>query len=134
MTGSGRYCGLGYVGPSKNWMYTLTAQNCATGYYTFGHEIGHNLGLRHDRGADNACNSAQSWYGYRDPEGMWRDTMGYACKSDDCLAQPVRGRCTRMKFYSNPNVKYNGKAIGIPGKADSAKQINSVAAKVAAYF
>jgi peptidyl-Asp metalloendopeptidase len=36
-----QYCGLGYVGPSKDWMFSVSAWNCATGYYTFGHEIGY---------------------------------------------------------------------------------------------
>lgn len=39
-----QYCGLGYVGPRIDLMYSVTGWNCATGYYSFGHEIGHNLG------------------------------------------------------------------------------------------
>ncbi len=39
-----QYCGLGYIGPRIDLMYSVTAWNCATGYYSFGHEIGHNLG------------------------------------------------------------------------------------------
>ena len=39
-----QYCGIGYVGPRIDLMYSVTAWNCATGYYSFGHEIGHNLG------------------------------------------------------------------------------------------
>lgn len=38
------YCGLGYLGPARTLMYSATAYNCATGYLTLGHEIGHNLG------------------------------------------------------------------------------------------
>jgi hypothetical protein len=38
-----QYCGIAYTGPSINKMFSVTAWNCATGYYTFGHEIGHNL-------------------------------------------------------------------------------------------
>jgi len=127
-------CGLANMGPGKNRMFSVTSQQCATGYYSFGHEIAHNLGCNHDRGAARACSSSRDNFGYRDPEGMWRDTLGYACKPDDCLKQQVRGRCTRMKFYSNPNVKYQGKASGWAGKADLAKQINKVRAQVAAYY
>ena len=39
-----QYCGLGYIGPARTLMYSATAYNCATGYLTLGHEIGHNLG------------------------------------------------------------------------------------------
>ncbi len=38
-----QYCGIGYLGPSTNYMFSVTAWNCATGYYSFGHEIGHTL-------------------------------------------------------------------------------------------
>lgn len=31
------YCGMAYLGPSKNYMFSVTAWNCATGYYSFGH-------------------------------------------------------------------------------------------------
>ena len=32
-----QYCGLGYLGPFKQFMFSVTAWNCATGYYSFGH-------------------------------------------------------------------------------------------------
>lgn len=38
-----QYCGLAWLGPSIGLMFSVTAWNCATGYYTFGHEIGHNF-------------------------------------------------------------------------------------------
>ena len=34
------YCGVAWTGPDKDYMFSVTAWNCATGYYTFGHEIG----------------------------------------------------------------------------------------------
>jgi hypothetical protein len=36
-------CGIGFKGPRKDLMFSVTAWNCATGYYSFGHEIGHNM-------------------------------------------------------------------------------------------
>ena len=47
-------------------MFSVTGQSCATGYYSFGHEISHNFGCRHDRGADRACSSSRSHYSFRD--------------------------------------------------------------------
>jgi hypothetical protein len=38
-----QYCGIGYLGPSTNYMFSVTSWSCATGYYSFGHEIGHNF-------------------------------------------------------------------------------------------
>ena len=37
------YCGQAYVGPRKESMFSVTKYSCATGYYSFGHEIGHNM-------------------------------------------------------------------------------------------
>jgi hypothetical protein len=37
------YCGIAYMGPSKANMFSVTYWSCATGYYSFGHEIGHNM-------------------------------------------------------------------------------------------
>ena len=37
-----QYCGIAWVGPRKQNMFSVTDWGCATGYYSFGHEIGHN--------------------------------------------------------------------------------------------
>lgn len=39
-----QYCGYANIGPRADLMFSVTAWNCATGYYSFGHEIAHNLG------------------------------------------------------------------------------------------
>ena len=36
------YCGIGSFGPRRDKMFSVTNWDCATGYYTFGHELGHN--------------------------------------------------------------------------------------------
>ena len=36
-------CGLAWMGPSSNLMFSVAHWECATGYYSFGHEIGHNM-------------------------------------------------------------------------------------------
>jgi hypothetical protein len=35
-----QYCGIAYLGPKVELMFSVTAWNCATGYFSFGHEIG----------------------------------------------------------------------------------------------
>merc|ERR1719330_1266882 len=128
----GGYCGTAYMGPDKDYMFSVTARDCATGHYTFGHEIGHNLGCNHDRGTENACDSSDSTYGWRDPNAKWRDIMSYGCREGDCMNQ-VGGSCTRMAFFSNPDKEYNGQPTGKSGEADLAKQINSVKLEVSQY-
>jgi hypothetical protein len=57
--GNGSLCGLGYLmltesaGFEAN-AFSVSARNCATGNYTFSHEMGHNMGLQHDRIAQPA--------------------------------------------------------------------------------
>ena len=41
------YCGIGYFGPRFDRMFGATDWSCMTGRYTFGHEIGHNMGCHH---------------------------------------------------------------------------------------
>ena len=53
-TGAG--CGIAWLSgncdgcnPTADWMFSVTKYSCATGYYSFGHELGHNQGAHHDR-------------------------------------------------------------------------------------
>jgi hypothetical protein len=36
-------CGVAWKGPGKGSMFSVTHHKCTTGYFSFGHEIGHNL-------------------------------------------------------------------------------------------
>ena len=127
-----QYCGMAWLGPQKHRMFSVTGWNCATGYYSFAHEIMHNLGCNHDRGTTRSCKSSSSNYGYRDPEGQFRSIMGYNCRTDQCDKIQKSG-CTRVQRVSNPDIKYQGKAIGTK-KANNAKRINDVRKIVAQYY
>jgi len=37
------FCGIGYGGPKKESMFSVTSWSCATGYYSFAHEVAHNM-------------------------------------------------------------------------------------------
>merc|ERR1712232_770149 len=67
-------CGLAWVGPHKDYMFSVVNWSCATGYFSFGHEP-HNIGCNHDRGSENDCTNTKPNYGYRDPGGKFRDIM-----------------------------------------------------------
>ena len=126
-----QYCGIAWLGPREDLMYSVTAWNCATGYFSFGHEIGHNLGLNHDRGTSGACGNSNYNYGYRDPSADFRSILAYSCNSGQC-DNNQGGGCTRVQRFSNPNSLYNGKPIGTATE-DNARKINDVKATVAAY-
>jgi len=127
-----QYCGIAWLGPSKNLMYSVTAWNCATGYYSFGHEIGHNLGLQHDRGTQFACSNSGYNFGYRDTNGGFRSILAYSCAQGQCDNNPG-GSCTRIIRFSNPNSGWQGSPVG-NAENDNVRKINDVRATVAAYY
>ena len=119
-------CGLGYVNATATSAFSVVHWNCATGYYSFGHEIGHNQGALHDWDVSftNSCA-----HGYVNKTGAgWRTVMAYAT---GCPG----GNCTRLKYWSNPSKTYGGapmgKACGTYHQADNHSKLNSTAYTVA---
>ena len=80
---------------------------------TLAHEIGHNLGLAHDR--DNALASGAYPYafGYR-LAPHFRDLMSYPCTGSPCPAVP---------YFSNPDVRYDGFPMGRVDTEDGARAL-----------
>ena len=134
--GVGNSCGIAWSGnPSINYMFSATNYACATGYYSFGHELGHNFGLYHDHGSEQACNDTTAFnFGYRHPNAEYRTILSYDCKVGECDQMPKDG-CPRIQRFSNsdPVYKYNGKPIG-NSNSDNARHFNDFRATVASYF
>ena len=81
--------------------YSVTQTNCATGNFTFGHEIGHNMSARHDRSNDNTDGSPFNFnHGYVDNTNNFKTIMG-------------TGGNTRIQYFSNPNVTFGGAVTGV---------------------
>ena len=120
---NGQYCGQAHlmtnVGPGfQNRAFSVTNYSCATGYYSFGHELGHNFGSHHDPA--NAGGAAYSYsYGYRTPDNQFRTIMAYAPG-------------TRVKRFSSPNATWQGNTMGNASQ-DNARSLNDTAATVAAW-
>lgn len=129
--GDGSLCGIGFLmntlsaGFASN-AFSVSAYNCATGNYTFSHEMGHNMGLRHDRIADPSAGLFPYSHGYVDATNNFRTIMGVA---SGC------GGCPRIQNFSNPNVLFNGFPTGVPqasaSSADAAASLNGTASVVA---
>ncbi|MEE8392258.1 MAG: M12 family metallo-peptidase, partial [Anaerolineae bacterium] len=123
-------CGLGYLMTSVSTFFAdrafaLVYWSCATGYYSFGHEMGHNMGATHDR-ANTSNSGAYSYsYGYQAPDKAFRTIMAYSCP----------GGCTRIDYWSNPDVSYGGQPTGVvytaPDSADNRRTLNNTAFTVA---
>lgn len=130
-------CGVAYVmsNPSSGFAssaFSVTRQGCFGGH-TFAHEIGHNQGNAHDR--KNGGSSAYPYsFGYRTCDNIapsngqsFRTVMAYSCTG------------SRVNYFSNPNVYYNGAPMGVhyeldpANSADNARSMNNTAPITAAF-
>ena len=74
------------------------------------HEIGHNLGLRHDWYVDASVGSALSFAkGVTSIPGRFLDIMSY---TDLCRA--TNTDCSRVLAFSNPGLIHQGQPLGVP--------------------
>jgi len=128
-------CGLAYTGypVDRDWAYAVVNWQCATGYYSFVHEIAHTLGANHDRVSESCpksacCKKGCSNYGYQDPSMLYRTIMAYDC--------PVAGGCPRIQMFSQPSLPYylGGKSRVVGDVSNNnAKQIKATWDIVANY-
>ncbi len=104
ITGNGGFCGIAAaILADTSTAFAVVGQNCATGYYSFAHEIGHLQGARHNPQADPTNNPFPWGHGLFHAPAHWRTVMSYNCP----------GNCTRLKYWSNPNVALGGVPTGI---------------------
>jgi len=109
------YCGQAdAIGANAASAFVIVDYDCATGYYSFGHEIGHLQGARHNPENDPTTTPYAFGHGYQDPQSRWRTVMAYNCNSG----------CTRINYWSNPNKTYNGDVMGTTAKNDNARVLN----------
>ena len=137
-------CGLAYRGPG---VFGLTVQGC--GGLAFAHELGHNMGLLHDRyqelhGAGRTL-LAHPAYGYVNrrafesgapPSSRWFTIMGYPAQCDDAGLS-----CGRLPAFSSPRLQTTaGDTVGVPygtggsgvnGPADAVAVLNATGPAVA---
>ena len=129
--------------------FSLTRYGC--GSIPFAHELGHSMGLRHDRyvecRSDNCDRGAYLYsYGYVNqrafepgaPESArWRTIMAYR---DQCTDAGFD--CSLLARFSNPRMTYNGDPLGVPGDrvtpdvdgpADAVRTLNNTRHSVASF-
>jgi hypothetical protein len=118
-------CGLASsIGSSASTAFATAHWDCATGYYSFAHEIGHLQSARHDPANDPTTTPYAYGHGYQyTGSPKWRTIMAYDCS----------GGCPRLNYWSNPNKLYNGHPMGTASTNDNARVLNNTRATVAAF-
>lgn len=127
---TGGTVGIGWVMTSASTgfapsAFSVVEVNFATGpNYSFTHEVGHNLGSAHDRTNSGGGGLYPYSYGYQQPNGTSAERfvtiMAYR---NGCSG------CPRVNYWSNPDVRYAGYAMGVPtsqsNSADNRQTLNN---------
>lgn len=125
-------CGLGWVmnrpGASNNAAYgfNVVEAECLWNGLTLAHEIGHNMGLAHDRANSNVAGAYPYAYGYADPQRRFTTVMTYG-NSVNCLAD--RG-CISLGRFSSASQRIGDLPLGNVN-TDSVRALNNTAPLVA---
>ena len=102
--------------------FSVIDYNCISPNYTFGHELGHNMGSNH--APDNPVTGTPLYpysFGYKHPAQAFRTVMAYNCS----------GGCPRVLHFSNPAASYNGAPTGTVAQHNNALSINNARTTIA---
>jgi hypothetical protein len=123
LTDGNSACGNGTIYASATSAFAAVTTDCATGNYSFGHELGHLFGARHNPEEDNSTTPYAYGHGYLSPNRNWRTIMAYDCPNG----------CKRLNYWSNPAKTRDGVAMGTTAKNNNARVLNERAAVLASF-
>ena len=128
-----RWCGVAYdigIGTNSADAFCVVDWDCLMGYYSFGHEIGHLHGCRHDTYVDPTNTPYSYGHALVYVPGRWRTIMGY---NTECSDQTPSVSCTRIQYWSNQTVNFGGVATGTASTEDNQRVLNVTAANAKAW-
>ncbi|UUZ55540.1 zinc-dependent metalloprotease [Massilia sp. H-1] len=111
LTDGNSACGNGAIYASATSAFAAVTTDCATGNYSFGHELGHLFGARHNPEEDSSTTPYAWGHGYLSPNRNWRTIMAYDCPNG----------CKRLNYWSNPNKTRDGVAMGTTTRNNNAR-------------
>ena len=109
-------CGVAYMNTISNGnTISVCQKSCALGYYSFGHEIGHNMGLTH-----NPEVASNSYYSYGTGHLIQQGSASTGYRT--ILAYSASNHRQRVNYYSNPAKTYptTGTPLGVDGVSNNA--------------
>ena len=130
-------CGLGYLQAPlgayfEAWAFSVASVRCGIDNLTIPHELGHNMGVRHDPYVDPATTPVPYAHGWIVPSNVPSERFRTVLAYDDvCLLNGYS--CPRVPYYSDPDRLYEGHPMGSPVTANATRHIDEIAATLAAF-
>lgn len=130
-------CGIAFLMtvPSPDFAdaaYSVTKRSC--GGLVLAHEIGHNLGLHHDRYVTTGQGVTPYAHGFTNIDSLTATRPGFRtvlAYNTRCL--DAGGTCDRIPFYSDPDSLWLGQPMGAVATEDNA-EVAQITAPIAAHF
>ena len=125
----GAYCGYAYtIMATATGAFCVVDRGCAVSNHSFAHEMGHLQGARHDRYVDSNSTPYVYGHGYINHPDRWRTVMSYNNECDDSGYY-----CTRLQYWSNPDIAYGGDPMGTATYEDNSRVLDNTASTVAVF-